>query len=120
MPARTVGRIQSRVAFAQLQRSRSRASCGPVRASFVPADAGQPGLYPQVGYAIGRQCGNAVIRNTLRRRMRESARTVAPSLPSGSYLLRLEKAAAQTDPARLAGYVHQALLRAGQSGQATA
>ena len=57
----------------------ARASCGPVRASFVPAAAGAVGVFPQVGYAIGKHCGNAVVRNRLRRRMRESpARSPAP------------------------------------------
>ena len=53
MATRTVGRIQTRAAFGQLQRSRARASCGPVRAIFVPADTGASGVYPQVGYAMG-------------------------------------------------------------------
>ena len=41
------------------------------------------GVYPQVGYAIGKHCGNAVVRNSLRRRMRESARAVAAHAPPG-------------------------------------
>ena len=116
MPARTVGRIQTRAAFAQLQRSRARASCGTVRAAFVPVDAGVGGVYPQVGYAIGKHCGNAVVRNSLRRRMRESARAVAATLPRGTYLLRVEPAAARTEPAVFATQVKDALIRASQSG----
>ncbi|HWE66191.1 MAG TPA: ribonuclease P protein component [Acidimicrobiales bacterium] len=112
MPARTVGRIQTRAAFAQLQRSRARASCGPVRATFVPVDPTTPGVYPQVGYAIGKHCGNAVVRNTLRRRLRQSARSVAPTLPRGTYLLRTEPAAARTEPAQLSTFVQQALQQA--------
>ena len=112
MPARTVGRIQTRAAFAQLQRSRARASCGPVRATFVPVDPSAPGIYPQVGYAIGKHCGNAVVRNSLRRRLRESARSVAPTLPRGSYLLRTEPAAVRTDPLQLTSLAQQALQQA--------
>ncbi len=115
MPVRTVGRIQTRAGFGQLQRSRARASCGPVRATFVAVDPGLPGVFPQVGYAIGKQCGNAVVRNTLRRRARAEARAVAPQLRRGAYLLRLEPAAVTTDPAELSRCVGQALLRAGQS-----
>ena len=120
MPARTVGRIQTRAAFAQVQRARSRASSGPVRASFVPAEAAAPGLYPQVGYAIGKKCGNAVVRNTLRRRMREVARSEAHQLPRGLYLLRVEPAAARAVPAQFRVDVAQALHRAGRASQVTA
>jgi ribonuclease P protein component len=116
VPVRTVGRIQTRAAFAQLQRSRARASCGPVRAAFVPVDAGVAGVYPQVGYAIGKHCGNAVVRNSLRRRMRASAREVAATLPRGTFLLRVEPAAARTEPALFATQVKEALARASHSG----
>jgi ribonuclease P protein component len=115
VPARMVGRIQTRAAFGQLQRSRARASSGPVRATFVPADSDAGGVYPQVGYAIGKHCGNAVVRNTLRRRMRESARTVAGTLPRGTYLLRVEPAAARRDPSDFVIDVQRALQRASQS-----
>jgi ribonuclease P protein component len=118
VPARTVGRIQTRAAFGQLQRSRARASSGPVRATFVPADPGVQGIYPQVGYAIGKHCGNAVVRNSLRRRMRETARVTAATLPRGTYLLRVEPAAARTEPAAFSAHVHDALHRAGRSERA--
>jgi ribonuclease P protein component len=114
VPTRTVGRIQTRAAFGQLQRSRSRATSGPVRATFAPADPAVPGIYPQVGYAIGKNCGNAVVRNSLRRRMRETARSVAHDLPRGSYLLRLEPAAAGLASGELRTHVELALQRAGR------
>jgi ribonuclease P protein component len=81
----------------------------------VPADPLTQGIYPQVGYAIGKHCGNAVVRNTLRRRLRESARAVATTLPRGTYLLRVEPAAARSERGELSLQVQQALLRAGQS-----
>ena len=70
------------------------APSGPVRAVFAPADEATPGVFPQVGYAIGRRCGSAVVRNRLRRRARAVVREAAPSLPRGAFLVRL-------DPARL-------------------
>jgi ribonuclease P protein component len=117
VPARTVGRVQTRAAFGQLQRSRARASCGPVRATFVPAPSDSFGVYPQVGYAIGKHCGNAVVRNSLRRRMRESARAVAATLPRGTYLLRVEPAAAKAQPADFVADVQRALQRASASNR---
>ncbi len=117
MSSRSIGRVRNRAAFAQLLRTRARASCGPVWASFVPAASGADGVYPQVGYAIGKNCGNAVTRNRLRRRMRESARAVAGTLPRGTYLLRVEPRASRSEPAELSGQVQRALQRAGHSGQ---
>jgi ribonuclease P protein component len=112
VPARTLGRIQTSAAFSQLQRSRARASSGPVRATFVPAGPADQGIYPQVGYAIGKHCGNAVVRNSLRRRMRESARAVADTLPRGTYLLRVEPAAVQRERALFVTDVQRALQKA--------
>ena len=73
MPVRTVGRITRRAAFAELQRSRARGTSGPVRVSFVPAEDEDGGVFTQVAYAIGRNCGGAVVRNSLRRRTRAGA-----------------------------------------------
>jgi ribonuclease P protein component len=86
-----------------------------VGAKFVPADVGLSGVFPQVGYAIGKHCGNAVVRNSLRRRMRESARAVAGSLPRGTYLLRVEPAAAKCERAEFSAHVQRALQRAGSA-----
>jgi ribonuclease P protein component len=114
VPARTVGRITSRAAFAELQRSRARGSSGPVRVTFVPAETEAPGVFPQVGYAIGRQCGGAVVRNALRRRARAVVRTAAPTLTRGTYLVRLEPAAATLAPATFRQDVEKALHKAGR------
>jgi ribonuclease P protein component len=114
VPQRTFGRLTSRSAFAELQRSRARASSGPVRASFVPAEDGAPDAFPQVGYAIGRHCGTAVVRNRLRRRAREAVRAEAPTLPRGTYLLRVAPAAATVSSAAFRSDVAAALRRAGQ------
>ena len=115
MPPRTVGRITSRAAFAKLQRSRARGSSGPVRALFMPAAETVPGVFPQVGYAIGRRCGGAVVRNSLRRRAREVARCEAPNLPRGSYLVRVGPGAATLTPGEFRADVAAALQRAGRA-----
>jgi ribonuclease P protein component len=117
VPARTVGRITRRAAFAELQRSRARGASGPVRVTFVPAESGESGVFPQVAYAIGRHCGGAVVRNTLRRRAREVVRSAAPGLPRGSYLVRLEPAAAGLAPSAFRDDVATALARAGRAPQ---
>jgi ribonuclease P protein component len=112
VPARTIGRLQTRAAFRELQRSRSRGSSGPIRATFAPVPDSNAGLYPQVGYAISKACGNAVVRNTLRRRMRETTRTIAPQLPKGLYLLRTTPEAADRPDDQFRADVVKALHRA--------
>jgi len=87
-----------------------------VRALFVPAEEVAPGVFPQVGYAIGRRCGSAVMRNRLRRRAREVVRGEAPGLPRGSYLVRLEAGAADLGRGEFRADVAIALRRAGQAG----
>ena len=114
MPPRTVGRITRRAAFAELQRSRARGASGPVRVTFLPVASEEQGVFPQVAYAIGRRCGGAVVRNSLRRRARAVVRSTAPHLARGTYLVRLEPAAAVLEPAAFRVDVEAALLKAGQ------
>jgi ribonuclease P protein component len=97
-----------------LQRSRQRGSAGPVRVAFVPVEPQVPGVFPQVGYAIGRRCGNAVTRNRLRRRAREVVRAEAPSLARGRYLVRLEPGVSTVSPEAFRSDVATALHRAGR------
>jgi ribonuclease P protein component len=110
-----VGRLTTKDTFAALQRSRRRGASGPVHAVFAPAPEEAVGAFPQVrvGYAVGKRCGSAVERNTLRRRMREVARATGPSLPRGSYLLRLSPEARSLERARFRADVATALRRAG-------
>jgi ribonuclease P protein component len=115
VPARTVGRITSRAAFAELQRSRARGASGPVKAVFVPAEENASGVFPQVGYAIGRRCGGAVVRNSLRRRARAVVRAEADRLPRGFFLVRLEPGAAETDRSDFRADVASALQRSGRA-----
>jgi ribonuclease P protein component len=132
VPSPTVGRITSRAAFAELQRSRARGSSGSVRAVFTPAPAPTPALgdaptapdlsptpspaasdvFPQVGFAVSRQCGSAVVRNRLRRQARAVVRSEAPQLPRGRYLLRFSPDSASASPVAFRADVAQALRKA--------
>jgi ribonuclease P protein component len=140
VPSPTVGRITTRAAFAELQRSRARGSSGSVRAVFVPAPSPAPNPaatparsdptqsasgrsgpgpsdsvtepFPQVGFAISRQCGSSVVRNRLRRRARAVVRDEAPLLPKGRYLLRFSPVSATSSPAAFRADVSTALRRA--------
>ncbi|HVX20816.1 MAG TPA: ribonuclease P protein component [Acidimicrobiales bacterium] len=107
-----VGRIRERSTFRALSRPVGRAGRGPVRASFVPPADGRPATFPQVGYAISRQHGSAVVRNRLRRRLRAAVRQAAPVTPAGSYLLRPVPGTAELGFPELTRAVEQALLAA--------
>ena len=115
MSPRTVGRITSRAALADAQRARARGACGPVRAAFAPVDEMTPGVFPQVGYAIGRRCGSAVVRNRLRRRARAVVREEASSLPRGAFLVRLEPGASSLSAAQFRHDLTEAMHRAGEA-----
>jgi RNase P protein component len=71
-------------------------------------------VFPQVAYAIGRNCGGAVIRNSLRRRARAVVHATAADLARGSYLVRLEPGAAAKAPSVFRDDVAAALLKAGR------
>jgi RNase P protein component len=58
------------------------------------------------------------VRNSLRRRARDVVRSTAPDLARGTYLLRLEPAAATLAPAAFRDDVATALLKAGRHGVA--
>lgn len=57
--------------------------------TWAAARSGSASARACVGFAIGRNVGGAVVRNRLRRRLREvvSASARAGSLPPGSYLI---------------------------------
>ena len=85
-----------------------------MRVTFLPVASSEEGVFPQVAYAIGRPCGGAVVRNSLRRRAREVVRSTAPRLARGAYLVRLEPGAAALAPSDFRADVETALLKAGR------
>jgi ribonuclease P protein component len=81
----TIGPVRSRHTHEALRRSSSRGRSGPLTVAFV-GNSSWSGA--EVAYAINRRVGIAVVRNRLRRRLKAIMAEVAPSLPTGAYVVR--------------------------------
>ncbi|HVM07656.1 MAG TPA: ribonuclease P protein component [Acidimicrobiales bacterium] len=75
--------VRDRSTFAALRRSRTRSRSGPLTVIALPASEGAP----SVAFAIGRDAGGAVVRNRLRRVLRDECRRL--DLQPGAYLVRV-------------------------------
>lgn len=75
----------------------------------------------RVGFVVSKAVGNAVVRNTVKRRLRHLARSRVASLPGGALLVvRALPAAATSSSEELAADLDRCLgrsLEAGQSGR---
>lgn len=86
------GRLHGRTVFHTLREQGVRVRSGWLWCSVVIDPAlGQP----HVGYALGRQVGNAVERNRIRRRLRVLMTRHGAELPSGHYLVGVSPRASQ-------------------------
>ncbi len=79
--------------------------------AFVPAPGGAVPGRPCVAFAISRRVGPAVVRNRLRRRLRDELGALARDdrLAVGAYLIGLAPASADLDGARLRAHLRTAL-----------
>ena len=85
-----IWRIRERSAFTRLAREGRRTRAGVLWCTYIPDPIATP---PRVAYALGRAIGPAVVRNRLRRQLRELLANA--SLPPGLYLLGAQPGAAQ-------------------------
>ena len=83
--------IRDRETFARLRAEGTRTRKGPVTVTFLAGGALGP---PRVAYSVGRRVGGAVVRNTVRRRLREIVAPLAPHLLPGAYLIGVAPRAA--------------------------
>ena len=102
-------RLRRRQDFAEVVRRGRRTARGPLVLHF--ADSGAPGP-ACAGFVVGKTVGPAVVRNRVRRRLREIVRARLTVLPSGSRLVvRAQPGAADLSYDALAGLVDAALPR---------
>ncbi len=96
-----------------------RASHGPLTVVVVPDTRGEP---PRVAFAIGRKVGGAVIRNRLRRQLREHLRHLPQpdAISSGAHLVIVRPGAAGLGGAALGAHLDAALGRARQRAEVPA
>ncbi len=113
-----VTRMRGRASFLDLRRNGVRGRMGPLTVTFVASGD----ELAEVGYAISRRVGNAVVRNRLRRRLRSAiadlSRAGKITLRGGRYLISPKSSATQLSFAELGQTLHGALEQAW--GRATA
>jgi ribonuclease P protein component len=107
-----LGRLPNRRDFLRVQAGRRCAMPGFVlQVAPVPPDLPLPAI--RVGFTVSRKVGNAVVRNRVRRRLREAARQVIPgqARPDLDYVLIGRQAAIARDFAALRRELVDALKR---------
>jgi ribonuclease P protein component len=110
--AHTVSTLKKRADYVRLRRGkRAVMPCFILRAMPAPST---PMTGVRVGYTVTSKCGNAVLRNRIKRRFRALARDVFPAngKPGYDYLLiARDDASPGADKAEFAA-LHQALMHA--------
>ncbi len=97
----------------QRTRRRGRGVSGAYLTLHYVRQAGEPAP-ARVAFSVGKRVGNAVVRNRVKRRLREAVRRLlADVLPGWDLVLAGKPAAAQAEYAALAGEVYALLARAG-------
>ncbi|WP_076829903.1 MULTISPECIES: ribonuclease P protein component [unclassified Frankia] len=77
-------RVRTKSDHAILGRSGRRIRAGSIVVHSMHTDVDSP---PRAGFVVGRRVGNAVVRNRVRRRLREQTRSRLPLLPPGTAVL---------------------------------
>jgi len=105
--------LRSRASFALLSEHGRRNQGRWCWVRYAPLPTSSDQAIPQVGYAISKKIGNAVVRNRIRRRLRPLVAAEAASLAPGVYLMGVKnQRAAWISHEELRDDVHTVLVAA--------
>lgn len=88
-------------------------SCANRTLSLVYVKSGPPGVL-RVGFSVSRKIGKSVVRNRIKRLMREACKPCIPHIRTGHLLVFVARSAAAGAPhAEIASALRQLLLKSG-------
>lgn len=106
-------RLRSSRDFGRVRRRGRRVSGPTLALSYARQSAELRGI-TRVGFSVSKRVGNAVVRNRVKRLLREVARRCLPQVaPGWDLILTPTSTAAQADYVALAGEIDELLTRAG-------
>ena len=106
-------RLRSSRDFGRVRRKGRRVSGPTLALSYARQSAEVRGI-TRVGFSVSKRVGDAVVRNRVKRRLREIVRRCLPRVvPGWDLILTPTAAAAQADFVALAGEIDELLRRAG-------
>ncbi len=108
-PVKAENRLRSRRDFTRVAKDGRRIVCPQFALSYARGD----GPAPRAGFSVAGRLGGAVVRNRIRRRLREAIRPLLPSLPPVDILIVPRPAAAAASSAELRAALEIVLYDAG-------
>jgi ribonuclease P protein component len=105
-------RLTSRADFERVSTAGRRISCPQLVLTYATGMAGTP----RIGFSIGRRLGAAVVRNRLRRRLREAIRPLLDDLPAADLVIAPRSSALSATSAELRETLRGMLTDAGLLG----
>jgi ribonuclease P protein component len=107
---RRASRLRSPRDFARVRTSGRRVNGRLLSLGYAP---GEPEAPARIGFSVSKRVGGAVVRNRVKRRLREAARHKVMSLAAGwDIVITARPAAAQASYAELDAELHELLTRA--------
>ncbi len=104
-------RIRTNGHFRYVYRKGKRASSPTMVVYFVKAG------WLQAGFSVSKKVGCAVVRNRIKRRLRESFRLMMPQLRRGNYVIAARDAAARADYWTMSREMTQLMTKLGAMGK---
>lgn len=109
-------RVLRRAEYLTIRKEGTSFAEGPLAASFRPREggatrAGNPGGAARVGLTVSAKVGGAVMRNRIKRRLREAVRLELAGLPAVDLVLVARAAAAGASVPDLRGWLRRAAAR---------